>query len=225
METYRIQYKSDFVLTINSDAGWDVPFCIKFWTERPSIAYFAGYNGEKYVNCRPGDESTQMVVMFDDHHLPVGQLMMQIAYHTHTGEFPQAVFDDVTNAYPVIIDINGTDHLVALDFTGDMTPEIMFDLPAYANEAERIQNELQRQQNEADRIAAELQREQATAAAVQGAENVNAQLNGYVLTVTNRQGVSSSINTKGETGDTIKPEFEITENGHLQVSYVIVQPD
>jgi hypothetical protein len=70
-----------------------------------------------------------------------------------------------------------------------------------------------------------LDREQATAAAVEGAENVNAQLNGYVLTVTNRQGVSSSINTKGETGDTIKPEFEITENGHLQVSYIIVQPD
>ena len=83
METYKIQYKSDFVLTINSDAGWDVPFCIKFWTERPSIAYFAGYNGEKYVNCRPGDELSQMLVMFDDHRLPVGQLMMQIAYHTY----------------------------------------------------------------------------------------------------------------------------------------------
>lgn len=225
METYKIQYKSDFVLTINSDAGWDVPFCIKFWTERPSIAYYAGYNGEKYVNCRPGDESTQMVVMFDDHHLPVGQLMMQIAYHTHTGEFPQAVFDDVTNAYPVIIDINGTDNLVALDFTGDMTPEIMFDLPAYANEAERIQNELQRQQNEAQRIQNELQRQSDTAAAVAGAENVNAQLIGTTLTVTNRNGVSTSVNTKGETGDTIKPEFEITENGHLQVSYIIVQPD
>ena len=206
------------MLTINSDAGWDVPFCIKFWTERPSIAYFAGYNGEKYVNCRPGDEPSQMVVMFDNHNLPVGQLMMQIAYHTHTGEFPQAVFDDVTNAYPVIIDIDGTDHLVALDFTGDMTPEIMFDLPAFKNEEKRIQNEQQRIQNELDR-------EQATAAAVQGAENVNAQLNGYVLTVTNRQGVSSSINTKGETGDPIKPEFAITENGHLQVPYVIVQPD
>lgn len=225
MEIYKIQYKSDFILTINSDAGWDVPFCIKFWTERPSISYFAGFDGTKYVNCRPGEEQSQMVVMFDDHHLPVGQLMMQIAYHTHTGEFPQSVFDDVTNAYPVIIDIDGTDYLVTLDFTGDMTPEIMFDLPAFENEEKRIQNELQRQENEARRIQNELDREQATAAAVAGAENVNAQLNGYVLTVTNRQGVSTSVNTKGEKGNTIQPEFEINEDGHLQVSYTIIQPD
>ena len=225
MEIYKIQYKSDFILTINSDAGWDVPFCIKFWTERPSISYFAGFDGTKYVNCRPGEEQSQMVVMFDDHHLPVGQLMMQIAYHTHTGEFPQSVFDDVTNAYPVIIDIDGTDYLVTLDFTGYMTPEIMFDLPAFENEEKRIQNELQRQENEARRIQNELDREQATAAAVAGAENVNAQLNGYVLTVTNRQGVSTSVNTKGEKGNTIQPEFEINEDGHLQVSYTIIQPD
>jgi hypothetical protein len=35
---------------------------------------------------------------------------------------------------------------------------------------------------------------------VQGAEKVNAQLNGTTLTVTNRQGVSTSVNTKGEQG-------------------------
>ena len=201
VQDYKINYKSDFVLTINGDAGWAVPFCIKFWTGMPSQAYFVGFDGVKYVNCRVGDTPTQLLVMFDDHHLPIGKLKMQIAYHTTIEEFPGSVFDEVTNARDVIVTIDGTDYQVMLDFTGEDAPELEFNLPAYANEAERIQNELQRQQNEADRIAAELQREQATAAAVQGAENVNAQLNGTTLTVTNRQGVSTSVNTKGEQGE------------------------
>jgi len=201
VQDYKINYKSDFVLTINGDAGWAVPFCIKFWTGMPSQAYFVGFDGVKYVNCRVGDTPTQLLVMFDDHHLPIGKLEMQIAYHTTIEEFPGSVFDEVTNARDVIVTIDGTDYQVLLDFTGEDAPELEFNLPAYANEAERIQNELQRQQNEAARIAAELQREQATAAAVQGAENVNAQLNGTTLTVTNRQGVSTSVNTKGERGE------------------------
>jgi hypothetical protein len=166
----------------------------------PSQAYFVGFDGVKYVNCRVDDTPTQLLVMFDDHHLPIGKLKMQIAYHTTIEEFPGSVFDEVTNARDVIVTIDGTDYQVMLDFTGEDAPELEFNLPAYANEAERIQNELQRQQNEADRIAAELQREQATTAAVQGAENVNAQLNGSTLTVTNRLGVSRSVNTKGEQG-------------------------
>lgn len=221
VQDYKINYKSDFVLTINGDAGWAIPFCIKFWTGMPSQAYFVGFDGVKYVNCRVGDTPTQLLVMFDDHHLPIGPLRMQIAYHTTIEEFPGSVFDEVTNARDVIVTIDGTDYQVMLDFTGEDAPELEFDLPAYANEAERIQNELQRQQNEADRIAAELQREQATAAAVQGAENVNAQLNGTTLTVTNRNGVSTSVNTKGEQGEQgpVGPEGPQGEQGVSIVSF------
>ena len=222
VQDYKINYKSDFVLTINGDAGWAVPFCIKFWTGMPSQAYFVGFDGVKYVNCRVGDTPTQLLVMFDDHHLPIGPLKMQIAYHTTIEEFPGSVFDEVTNARDVIVTIDGTDYQVMLDFTGEDAPELEFNLPAYANEAERIQNELQRQQNEADRIAAELQREQATAAAVQGAENVNAQLNGTTLVVTNRQGVSTSVNTKGEQGEQgpTGPEGPQGETGISIVSFL-----
>ena len=223
---FRINYKSDFILTMNSDAGWAIPFCIKFWTSVPSRAYFVGFDGVKYVNCRVGDTPMQLLVMFDDHHLPIGKLEMQIAYHTTIEEFPGSVFDEVTNARDVIVTIDGTDYQVMLDFTGEDAPELEFDLPAYANEAERIQNELQRQQNEADRIAAELQREQATAAAVQGAENVNAQLNGTTLTVTNRQGVSTSVNTKGEQGEQgpVGPEGPQGEQGETGISIVSFTP-
>ena len=199
---FRINYKSDFILTMNSDAGWAIPFCIKFWTSVPSRAYFVGFDGTTYTHCAyDPSEPTKLVVQFDDHHLPIGDLNYQIAYHFTVADFPNDTEDEVINPASITTEIDGETYQVMLDFTGETAPEIEFNLPAYANEAERIQNELQRQQNEADRIAAELQREQATAAAVQGAENVNAQLNGTTLTVTNRQGVSTSVNTKGEQGE------------------------
>ena len=59
---YRINYKSDFVLDIHSDAGWSIPFCIKFWTGAPAIAYFAGFDGTEYRNCRLGDTPNSLVV-------------------------------------------------------------------------------------------------------------------------------------------------------------------
>lgn len=203
MENYKINYKSDFVIAIDGDAGWSTPFCIKFWTGMPAQGYFVGYNGEQYVNCRlDDDDSSKLVVLFDDHHLPIGELKMQIAYHTTIEEFPNSVFDSVTNACDVIVEIDDTEYQVELDFDGETAPELEFDLPAYANEAERVQNELQRQQNEAQRIQNELERQSAAAGAIAGAQNVNAQLDGYVLTVTNRNGVSTSVDTKGEKGDT-----------------------
>ena len=56
---FRILYKSDFILTLVSDAGWATPFCIKFWTGSPSQAYYAQYDGTTYTrverNKRKGD--------------------------------------------------------------------------------------------------------------------------------------------------------------------------
>ena len=48
---FRVNYKSDFILTLTSDAGWMTPFCIKFWTGAPSQAYYAQWDGETYTNC------------------------------------------------------------------------------------------------------------------------------------------------------------------------------
>ena len=236
---FKINYKSDFILTIQSDAGWAIPFCIKFWTGVPSKAYFVGFNGTNFYNCRMGDAADKLVVLFDDHHLPLGLLKMQIAYHTTVEDFPHQVFDEVTNAHEVIIDIDGTDYQVLLDLTGEVAPEIEFSLPAYFNEAQRIQNELQRQQAEAQRIEneearalseenrvaaeqnrvaaeqsrvnaengrvaefAQLKRDAEAAThdanlAAAGAERVNARLNGYDLTVTDRNGDSETVDTKG----------------------------
>lgn len=198
---FRINYKSDFVLTIQSDAGWAIPFCVKFWTGAPSQAYFVGYDGMNYHNCRMGDTSDKLVVLFDDHHLPIGDLQMQIAYHTTIEEFPTVQFDEVTNPVMVTTEIDGEEHQVMLDFTGETAPEIEFSLPAYANEAQRIANEQER-----ERIFAEMQEafsvmQRESASATEGAENVNAQLNGTILTVIDRNGQSVSKNVQGPQGE------------------------
>ncbi len=191
---FRINYKSDFILTLQSDAGWMTPFCIKFWTGAPSQAYFVGYDGTTYTHCAPVDgDPTRLTVQFDNHNLPIGNLKFQIAYHFTVADFPNDTEDEVINPASIIIEIDGTPHQVMLDFQGETAPEIEFSLPAYANEAQRIANEEER-----ERVFAQMQAENAEA--VEGAENVNAELSGNTLTVTDREGNSTSVNTKGEPG-------------------------
>ena len=231
---FRILYKSDFILTFVSDAGWATPFCIKFWTGSPSQAYFAQYDGTTYTHCAPvAGEPTKLQVQFDDHHLPIGNLKYQIGYHFTVADFPNDTEDEVLNQANVTTEINGEEYQVMLDFTGETAPEIQFSLPAYANEAQRIENEQQRianeeqrTENEQQRIANEQQRvasEQGRASAeservtefqqmmqqagtaIEGAENVDADLNGYNLTITNRNGQQKTVYTKGVSGGMLFP--------------------
>ena len=231
---FRINYKSDFILTLNSDAGWMTPFCIKFWTGAPSQAFFAQWDGETYTHCAyDPSEPTKLLVQFDDHHLPIGDLKFQIGYHFTVADFPNDTEDEVLNQANITTEIDGETYQVMLDFTGETAPEIAFSLPAYANEAQRIANEQQRianeeqriadeqtrisneqirQQNETQRIVQEAERvsefnqiKQEAEAAIEGAENVDAELDGYDLTVTNRHGVQKTVNTKGVSGGMLFP--------------------
>jgi len=165
---FRINYKSDFILTLTSDAGWMTPFCIKFWTGAPSQAYYVGWDGTTYDHCSfDPSEPTKLQVQFDDHHLPIGDLKFQVAYHFTVADFPDDTEDEVLNQANITTEIDGETYQVMLDFTGETAPEIQFALPAYANEAQRIANEQQRIaaetiriQNEESRIAAEQTRQQ-----------------------------------------------------------------
>ena len=231
---FRINYKSDFILTLNSDAGWMTPFCIKFWTGVPSQAFFAQWDGTTYTHCAyDPSEPTKLLVQFDDHHLPIGELKYQVAYHFTVADFPNDTEDEVLNQANITTEIDGETYQVMLDFTGETAPEIEFSLPAYANEAQRIANEQQRIANEQQRIEAEQTREnheqqriaaeqgrvsaeservtefqqmmQQAGTAIEGAENVDAELDGYNLTITNRQGVQKTVYTKGVSGGMLFP--------------------
>ena len=153
---FRINYKSDFILTLESDAGWMTPFCIKFWTGAPAQAFFAQWDGETYTHCAyDPSEPTKLTVQFDDHHLPIGDLKFQVAYHFTVSDFPNDTEDEVINPANITTEIDGETYQVMLDFTGETAPEIEFSLPAYANEAQRIANEQQRIAAETQRIANE----------------------------------------------------------------------
>ena len=231
---FRILYKSDFILTLVSDAGWATPFCIKFWTGSPSQAYYAQYDGTTYTHCAPvAGDPTKLQVQFDDHHLPIGNLKYQIGYHFTVADFHNDTEDEVLNQANITIEIDGETYQVMLDFTGETAPEIQFSLPAYANEAQRIENEQQRISNEQQRISNEQQRVaneqqriaseqgrvgaeservtefqqmmQQAGTAIEGAENVDADLDGYDLTITNRNGQQKTVYTKGVSGGMLFP--------------------
>ena len=156
---FRINYKSDFIITLESDAGWTTPFCIKFWTDSPQRAFYVQYDGETYTHCAPvAGEPTKLMVQMDDHHLGIGNLQYQIAYHFTVADFPNDTEDEVLNQAAVIIDEDGQQEQVMLDLNGETAPEIAFSLPAYANEQQRIANEQQRIANEEQRITNEEQR-------------------------------------------------------------------
>ena len=156
---FRVNYKSDFILTLTSDAGWMTPFCIKFWTGSPMLAYYASYDGETHVHCTyDPSEPTKLTVQFDDHHLPVGNLKYQVAYHFTVADFPENTEDEVTNQANVTTVIDGDTYQVMLDLNGETAPEIQFALPAYANELQRIQNEQTRIAQEQQRVSQEAAR-------------------------------------------------------------------
>ena len=128
---FRINYKSDFILTMNSEAGWEIPFCIKFWTSIPSRAYFVGYDGETYTHCAyDPSEPTKLMVQFDDHHLPIGNLHFQISYHFTVDDFPNNTEDEVFNEAALTTEIDGETYQVMLDFNGETAPGIDFSLPS-----------------------------------------------------------------------------------------------
>ena len=244
---FRINYKSDFILTLQSDAGWATPFCIKFWTGAPSQAYFVGYDGTTYTHCAPVEGNpTRLKVQFDDHHLPIGNLKFQIGYHFTVADFPNDTEDEVLNQASVIIEKDDKPMQVMLDFNGETAPEIEFSLPAYANEAQRIANEQERIAAEEQRAASEQHRIEAeqqrieneqqrveaehgrmtqfeqmmdeASEAIEGAENVDAELNGYDLIITNRLGQSKTVYTKGVSGGLLFPEMNFDpETGILAI--------
>ena len=244
---FRINYKSDFILTLHSDAGWLTPFCIKFWTGAPSQAYYVGYDGTTYTHCAPVEGNpTRLKVQFDDHHLPIGNLKFQIGYHFTVADFPNDTEDEVLNQASVIIEKDDKPMQVMLDFNGETAPEIEFSLPAYANEAQRIANEQERIAAEEQRAASEQHRIEAeqqrieneqqrveaehgrmtqfeqmmdeASEAIEGAENVDAELNGYELIITNRLGQSKTVYTKGVSGGLLFPEMNFDpETGILAI--------
>lgn len=165
METFKINYKSDFVLRLASDAGWGTAFTLEFWTKgAPTKRYYATHDGNgNYTNCKP-DSDTELRVMFDDHGLGIGNLMLRITYSLADEEFRTGKDDEVVNVAAItVLNDEGEEVNVMLNLEGETAAEIQYSLPMLANEAERQENEKARQAAEAARAEAEELRELAEA--------------------------------------------------------------
>lgn len=161
METFKINYKSDFVLRLASDAGWGTAFTLEFWAKGAATKrYYATHDGNgNYTNCKP-DSDTELRVMFDDHGLGIGNLMLRITYSLADEEFRTGKDDEVVNVAAItVLNDEGEEVNVMLNLEGETAAEVQYSLPL-------LEAEKQRQNAEAQRIADEQQRQTAEAARV-----------------------------------------------------------
>lgn len=182
METFKINYKSDFVLRLASDAGWGTAFTLEFWANgAPTKRYYATHDGNgNYTNCKP-DSDTELRVMFDDHGLGIGNLMLRITYSLADEEFRTGKDDEVVNVAAItVLNDEGEEVNVILNLEGETAAEVQYSLPLLEAEKQRQQAETLRNQaelgrqasedtrknNERARETAELQRQTAEAARV-----------------------------------------------------------
>lgn len=166
METFKINYKSDFVLRLASDAGWGTAFTLEFWSNgAPTKRYYATHDGNgNYTNCKP-DSDTELRVMFDDHGLGIGNLMLRITYSLADKEFRTGNDDEVVNVTAItVLNDEGEEVNVVLNLEGETAAEVQYSLPLLEAERKRQNAEAQRNINETQRIAAEQQRQTAEAA-------------------------------------------------------------
>lgn len=161
METFKINYKSDFVLRLASDAGWNTAFTLEFWSNgAPTKRYYATHDGNgNYTNCKP-DSDTELRVMFDDHGLGIGNLMLRITYSLADEEFRTGKDDEVVNVAAItVLNDEGEEVNVVLNLEGETAAEVQYSLPLLEAERKRQNAEAQRNINETQRIAAEQQRQ------------------------------------------------------------------
>lgn len=92
----KINYESDFKLTEKTEEQRfaNVPF--KFVYSTSSVIYTALYDGHKYVNCKPNSDHS-VTVIFNNHGLGVGKLKVRREFFIPDGDFPDGVYNVVSN--------------------------------------------------------------------------------------------------------------------------------
>lgn len=158
IKQYPINYKSDFTLKLHSDAGWGIPFGIRFWTSSPKNGYEVGWDGEEWNNCTLTEDG-DLEVYFSRHGLGFGELKYQVCYHCPREGFPEGEDQYMNAAIATKADAGGDLMPVVLGLEGEKDVEIQLELPAYAAEVERRAAETARAEAEEDREAAETVRQ------------------------------------------------------------------
>lgn len=131
MKTINLYFKSDFQAILASDAGWAVPFRLKFYTNAPSRPFIACYDGTDYHNCHL-QEDGRLCIGFDNHGLGLGELMLQPTFYLNNECYRTGICDEAINPFkPVFVDTDGEEYTLALSLRGATDLKTIGTLPAF----------------------------------------------------------------------------------------------
>jgi frataxin-like iron-binding protein CyaY len=101
----KINYESDFKLTEKTEERFvDVPFTFTYTTN--SGIYTASYKGDVYTRCKRNEDGS-ITVIFNDHGLGVGKLKVRREFFIPDTDFPDGVYNIVSNDTTDIILVEG----------------------------------------------------------------------------------------------------------------------
>lgn len=113
----KINYQSDFKLheVAKEGSSFDVPYCYHYFTQRGRV-YEASWNGKEYKNCRKLADGS-ILVIFDDHNLHYGRLMVKRRYNLTDADFADGMMDLVTEEKTDVELITGPSDQTSADIT------------------------------------------------------------------------------------------------------------
>lgn len=127
-------FKSDFKVILDSESGWDVPFKLKFYTNAPSRAFFATFDGTTYTNCEVTNDD-RLLVAFDNHGLGLGKLMLEPTFYLDDQHYADGICDEVIPASVVTVTDStvtpAVTYELVLSLQGASALETTGTLPAY----------------------------------------------------------------------------------------------
>ena len=101
MKKKEVFFKTDFAITEQCEAGYAMRFRFRYFTDKLRRDYVASFDGENYENCHLNEDGT-LTVTFDDHHLGIGDLMVERHFYFDDERFRTGRYNVVVPAQPVI---------------------------------------------------------------------------------------------------------------------------
>lgn len=143
METKSIFFKSDFNIILKSEAGWAVPFRLKFYTNVPARAHVASFDGTEYSGCHLIDADTLCIGIDNTGTdgkaiLGLGKLLMAPEFYLDNDCYNDGICNEHLAPSPVIVtDEDGTQYEIVLDLNGSSTLQTIGTLPAYYQKGDK----------------------------------------------------------------------------------------
>lgn len=137
MQQKTLYFKTDFNVILKSEAGWQVPFRLKFYSNVPSRCHVASFDGTQYNGCHLIDTDTLCIGIDNSGKdggtvMGIGQLMMAAEFYLDNECFNDGICNESIAPAPVVVTAeDGTEYTIFLGLNGSTTLETIGTLPAF----------------------------------------------------------------------------------------------